>query len=281
MFALSGLFRAESTAMINDTAPACRETPLLMVPTYNERDNVVTLCERLADLRVPLDILFIDDNSPDGTGAVLDELATRSGAMTILHRPGKLGVGTAHQTGIAWAYRHGYRVLITMDADFSHDPAYVPAFLAAAGDADVVVGSRHLQSNSLREWNLLRKTLTKVGYLLTRLLLGMPYDATGAFRLYRLDRIQPALFELVESQGYSFFFESLYQLHRHGYRIREIPIILPARTYGQSKMRLTDALHSTRRLMEIMARRRDARARGLHPLAVRVNNPDEETQTHA
>ena len=267
--------------MINDTAPAFRETPLLMVPTYNERDNVVTLCERLADLRVPLDILFIDDNSPDGTGAVLDELATRSGAMTILHRPGKLGIGTAHQAGIAWAYRHGYRVLITMDADFSHDPAYVPAFLAAAGDVDVVVGSRHLQSNSLREWNLVRKTLTKVGYLLTRLLLGMPYDATGAFRLYRLDRIQPALFELVASQGYSFFFESLYQLHRHGYRIREIPIILPARTYGQSKMRLTDALHSVRRLTEIMARRRDARARGLHPLAVRVNNPDEETQTHA
>ena len=265
--------------MINDTAPACRETPLLMVPTYNERDNVVTLCERLADLRVPLDILFIDDNSPDGTGAVLDELATRSGAMTILHRPGKLGVGTAHQTGIAWAYRHGYRVLITMDADFSHDPAYVPAFLAAAGDVDVVVGSRHLQSNSLREWNLVRKTLTKVGYLLTRLLLGMPYDATGAFRLYRLDRIQPALFELVASQGYSFFFESLYQLHRHGYRIREIPIVLPARTYGESKMRLSDALHSVRRLTEIMARRRDASARGLHPLAVRVNNPNEETQT--
>ena len=265
--------------MSNDTAQALRETPLLMVPTYNERDNVVTLCERLADLRVPLDILFIDDNSPDGTGAVLDELATRFGAMTILHRPGKLGIGTAHQTGIAWAYRHGYRVLITMDADFSHDPAYVPAFLAAAGEADVVVGSRHLQSNSLRGWNPLRKTLTKVGYLLTRLLLGMPYDATGAFRLYRLDRIQPALFELVASQGYSFFFESLYQLHRHGYRIREIPIILPARTYGQSKMRLTDALHSVRRLTEIMARRRNAHARGLHPLAVRVNNPDDNTQT--
>ena len=199
--------------------------------------------------------------------------------MTVLHREGKQGIGTAHQAGIAWAYRHGYRVLITMDADFSHDPAYVPAFLAAAGDVDVVVGSRHLQSNSLREWNLVRKALTKVGYLLTRLLLGMPYDATGAFRLYRLDRIQPALFGLVESQGYSFFFESLYQLHRHGYRIREIPIILPARTYGQSKMRMTDALHSVRRLTEIMARRRDAHSRGLHPLAVRVNNPDEETQT--
>ena len=143
--------------MITDTAPAFREIPLLMVPTYNERDNVVTLCERFADLRVPLDILFIDDNSPDGTGAVLDELATRSSAMTVLHRQGKLGIGTAHQAGIAWAYSHGYRVLITMDADFSHDPAYVPAFLAAAGDVDVVVGSRHLQSNSLREWNLVRK----------------------------------------------------------------------------------------------------------------------------
>lgn len=251
-----------------------------MVPTYDERDNVVTLCQRLADLRLPLDILFIDDNSPDGTGAVLDELAARSSAMTVLHRKGKLGIGTAHQAGIEWAYRHGYRVLITMDADFSHDPAYVPAFLAAAGEADVVVGSRHLQSDSLRGWNPVRRALTKVGYLLTRLLLGMPYDATGAFRLYHLDRIQPALFGLVESQGYSFFFESLYQLHRHGYRIREIPIVLPARTYGESKMRMKDALHSVRRLAEIMARRRDAHSRGLHPLAVRVDNPAERTQTH-
>ena len=268
--------------MIIDTAPAFRETPLLMVPTYNERDNVVTLCERFAALGLPMDILFIDDNSPDGTGAVLDELAARfSGTMTVLHRAGKLGIGTAHQTGIAWAYRHGYRVLITMDADFSHDPSYLPAFLAQADDVDGVVGSRHLQANSLHEWNLLRKALTKVGYLLTRLLLGMPYDATGAFRLYRLDRIQPALFELVGSQGYSFFFESLYQLHRHGYRIREIPIVLPARTYGESKMRLTDALHSARRLTEIMARRRAARARGLYPLAAPANKPDEATQrTH-
>jgi dolichol-phosphate mannosyltransferase len=218
--------------------------PLVFIPTYNERENVVALYAEIRALGRDLDVLFMDDNSPDGTGEVLDGLAANDPGIRVLHRSGKLGVGSAHAEGIAWAYAHGVQTLITMDCDFTHPPAAIVDLLRASTDADVVVGSRYLARRSLAGWNLMRKVLTLTGHLLTRVLLGMAYDATGAFRLYRLDRIPRQAFGMVSSKGYSFFFESLYILHFNRFRIREIPIALPPRTYGHSKMSLREVRHS-------------------------------------
>jgi dolichol-phosphate mannosyltransferase len=244
-------------------APLVREHQklLIFVATYNEAENVEALFQRIRQLNLAADILFLDDNSPDGTGCIIDRIAAENPNVHTIHRSGKQGVGSAHLAGIAWAYEHGYQTLVTMDCDFTHSPERIVEFLAHAEGHEIVVGSRYMQKGSLRTWNLLRKTLTHVGHLLTTGLLRMPYDATGAFRLYRLDRIPAGVFGLVYSSSYSFFFESLYVCWLNGARIHEIPIDLPARTYGNSKMALRDALRSTTLLAHLFVKTRiDSRA---------------------
>src|SRR5207249_1771257 len=174
---------------------------LIFVPTYNENRNVERLCAELRALPLDADILFIDDGSPDGTGATLDRLARQHPRISVVHREGKLGIGSAHRAGIAYAYDKGYDLLITLDADFSHSPADLPRLLAAhASDVDVVVASRYLGPDSLPGWSPHRLFLTRLGHFLTRVLLRMPYDASGALRRSRpIDRLRP---ELVESQGW-------------------------------------------------------------------------------
>ena len=221
---------------------------LVFVPTFNERDNVEKLCSRIVGLDLDADILFMDDNSPDGTGEALDRLARSNPRLQVVHRAGKLGIGSAHLEAIRLAYARGYQTLVTMDCDFNHKPEDLPQFLEASRDADVVVGSRYLHPESLSEWSPFRKSLTRLGHFLTRVVLGMRYDATGGFRLYRLDRIPAEAFELARSTSYSFFFESLYILFINGFRVKEIPIELPARTYGHSKMRAPDIFGSLLRL---------------------------------
>ena len=217
---------------------------LIFIPTYNESENIEALFDCIRRTRVDADFLLLDDNSPDGTGQIIDRLAAENPGVHTIHRPGKLGVGSAHRDGIRWAYQHGYQLLVTLDSDFTHAPEMIPEFLSNAADSDVVVGSRYLRPGSLAGWNLFRRLLTHLGHLLTKVLLRMPHDATGAFRVYRLDRIPGGLFDIVYSCSYSFFFESLYILFVNGFRIRELPLSLPARTYGHSKMRARDALHS-------------------------------------
>ena len=211
---------------------------LVFIPTYNERENVLKLCERILNLKLPLDILFIDDNSPDGTGTVLDNINKPN--IFVIHRSGKLGIGSAHRDGIMWAYSHGYDQLITMDSDFLHRPEDIPALMEQSKKSDIVVASRFILKDSLEEWSLWRKVLTGSGHIATRLLLGIPYDITGAFRLYKVDRIPKSLFEKVASKGYSFFPESLNIMNRNGITISEIPVTLPQRTYGNSKLRFKD-----------------------------------------
>ncbi len=211
---------------------------LVFIPTYNERENVMKLYERIVNLKIPLDILFIDDNSPDGTGAVLDQINQPN--IYIIHRSGKLGIGSAHRDGIAWAYSHGYEQLITMDSDFLHRPEDIPALIEKAEESDIVVASRFIGKDSLQEWSLWRKFLTTSGHAVTKLLLNIPYDITGAFRLYKIERIPQDLFKKVTSSGYSFFPESLNMLHRNGISIAEIPVKLPKRTYGNSKLKFRD-----------------------------------------
>lgn len=217
---------------------------LIFIATYNERGNVAAICEQILALPLQTDLLFIDDNSPDGTGELLDQLAAQHDNIAVIHRSGKLGLGSAHLAGIAWAYERSYETLITMDCDFTHSPADILRLLEQFPGQDVVVGSRFLQEKSLPGWNLLRRSLTWFGHGLTGALLGMRYDATGAFRVYRLTTIPANLFHLVISRGYSFFFESLFILHFNRFAIKEVPIVLPARTYGTSKMSFREAARS-------------------------------------
>ena len=226
---------------------------LLFIPTYNEHENVQRIYDLIKALSLDLDLLFLDDNSPDGTGQLLDEMAALDPRLYVIHRAGKFGIGSAHQAAIQWAYDQGYAVVVSMDCDLTHPPEHIPEFLKQAESYEGVVGSRFMREESLAEWNLLRKFLTHLGHFLTRYMLRVPYDATGAFRSYRLDRINRGVFQLVESPGYAFFFESLH-ICLSGVRVQEIPIELPIRTHGHSKMKLTDVFASLQRLMQLYRR---------------------------
>jgi len=235
-----------------------------MVPTYNERENVETLYTQIVALGLDLDLLFVDDRSPDGTGEILDRLAATDPRLRVLHRATKEGVGSAHRAGIREAYAGGYRVLLTMDADLTHSPSLLPQFLARADDAALIVGSRFLATESLADWSPARRFLTWFGHFLTRRLLGMPYDATGALRLYRLDIIPPEAFDAVRARSYDFFFESMFVLWKRGLPVIELPIPLPKRTYGHSKMSLRDIVGSVAKLLALWSRHRSSGASGMH-----------------
>lgn len=243
---------------------------LIFVPTYNERDNAPELFKQVLALELDVDILFLDDNSPDGTGQVLDELALAHPCLHVIHRTGKLGIGSAHVDGIHWAYDHGYARLVTMDCDFTHRPEDIPRLLEGAGKYDVVVASRWLQSDSLPGWNLLRRLLTWFGHFLTRCLLGMPQDATGAFRLYDLEKVPPYLFAAVKSRSYAFFFESLFLLRCNGFTIHEVPIVLPSRMYGHSKMDWREAARSALRVGKLFV------AKTVNPRQFRIEKPPQD-----
>src|ERR1700677_210352 len=154
---------------------------LIFVPTYNEAGNIGELLRLILKAELPADILVIDDNSTDGTGDVVRRVAAATPCVELRSRPGKLGIGSAHVQALRYAKERGYRVLVTMDADFSHQPSDIPRFLREHEDYDVVVGSRFEAERSLREWSAFRKTITHVGHFLTKALLNLPYDATGAF----------------------------------------------------------------------------------------------------
>ncbi len=214
---------------------------LIFVPTYNERGNIELLYARIKKLALDADILFLDDNSPDGTGQIADGIAATDTRVQVIHRAGKLGVGGAHLAGIHWAYDRGYETLVTMDCDFTHQPEDIPVFIDRAEGHDVVTGTRFTDPRSLKDWDPFRKAVTFTGHFLTRHLLKMPEDVSGAFRLYRLDRIPRELFDRVTAIGYAFFFQSLFILSRNGFKIKEVPIVLPARTCGHSKMTVKEA----------------------------------------
>ena len=226
---------------------------LVFIPTYNEAENVKIIHHLLQCLPIypSMDILFVDDGSPDGTGAILDGLKKTDDHLFVIHRTGKSGIGSAHKVGIRWAYEKQYKTLITMDCDLTHTPEDAMKFLEASVNHDIVIGSRFLQEGSLSTWNVMRKILTRFGHFLTVQLLDMPYDASGAFRLYKLEQIPQPIFEKIDSDSYSFFFESLLLLQLNKMTIKEIPIHLPKRTYGDSKMRFRDMMVSIRFLFKM------------------------------
>ena len=224
---------------------------LIIIPTYNEKGNVENIYKDITTLGIPLDILFIDDNSPDGTGEVLDNLVSSHDNISVIHRKSKLGIGSAHLEGVNYAYRENYQILITMDCDYTHHPLDIPRFLELSKGIDVVVGSRFLQPNSIKGWGFIRIFLTHFGHLLTRHMLNIPFDASGAFRLYNIKNINLDLFNMVESKGYAFFFESLYLFLRRNLIIKEVSITLHKRHYGRSKMKVKDMFSGLLQLLRL------------------------------
>ena len=232
-----------------------RERRLVVIPTYNERHNVRRLWRRLRDTACPTDILFIDDGSPDGTGAEIDALVAADPGVSVIHRPAKLGIGSAHQVGISWGYRYGYDRVATMDGDLLHRPEDLPRLYAASVRAPLVVGSRFLKPGSLEGWSILRRLLTHAAHVTTTHLLGLPFDATGAFRVYDTPAIPRELFGLVRHSGYAFFVESAFVLSKHGVRVASVPVRLSARSAGQSKLSLREATTIVRVILALAARR--------------------------
>lgn len=222
----------------NERSPSGHDL-LIFLPTYYESGNVAEIIRRIRALDLATDILFIDDNSPDGTGALLDRLAQQEAGITVIHRKARSGIGSAHREALLYAYEKKYALLITMDADLTHDPGDIPRFLERAGTADVVVGSRFMTGATDRR-KCRERLASRFSHLATSFILGLPYDVTNAFRLYRLDAIDPAVFNRIQSGGYAFFVESLYVLRTHGAAIMEIPVRLSNRLSGKSKMSCGD-----------------------------------------
>lgn len=210
---------------------------LVIVPTYNERENLEPLAARVLALPTPVDLLIVDDNSPDGTGQVADALAARHPAIHVLHRPGKEGLGRAYCAGFTWALARHYEFIFEMDGDFSHNPDDIPRFLEAARDADVVLGSRYVQGIRVINWPLSRLLLSLSAAWYVRVITGMPFsDPTGGFKCFRRRALLAVDLGQVRSNGYSFQIELTHKIWRQGLRVVEIPIIFTDRFQGTSKM---------------------------------------------
>jgi len=210
---------------------------VVIVPTYNERENLLPLAGRLLALSTPVDMLVVDDNSPDGTGQQADALAARFPQVRVLHRPGKGGLGRAYCAGFAWALERPYEFIFEMDGDLSHAPADIPVFLNAAQDADLVLGSRYARGIRVVNWPLRRLMLSLSAAKYVRIVTGMPFsDPTGGFKCFRRRALQAIDLEKVHSNGYSFQIELTYKLWRQGLKIVEVPIVFTDRFQGTSKM---------------------------------------------
>jgi len=210
---------------------------LVVVPTYDERENLPLVVARLHAAVPDADLLVVDDGSPDGTGELADELAAREPWVHVLHRTAKAGLGAAYTAGFAWARQAGYDVVVEMDADGSHAPEQLPRLLAALEHADVVLGSRWVPGGQVVHWPWHRELLSRGGNAWTRVALGLPLaDATGGFRAYRRPVLDELLQQPVASQGYCFQVDLAWQAWRAGYAVVEVPITFVEREHGRSKM---------------------------------------------
>ena len=210
---------------------------LVIIPTYNEAENLRPLLEAIFSFVSTTDILIVDDHSPDGTGELADSIAAEDSRVRVLHRPGKLGLGTAYIAGFKYAIAHGYDAAFEMDADFSHDPRYLPDFLTAIEHADLVIGSRYVRGGGTPNWSLVRRFISGGGNIFARFLLGIPvHDCTAGYRCYRREVLESIDLDTIQSQGYAFQVELAYRVMQQGFRIVEIPITFMDRRVGKSKM---------------------------------------------
>jgi dolichol-phosphate mannosyltransferase len=218
--------------------PAEDARALVITPTYNERANVPTLVERVLSQDPRIEMLFVDDNSPDGTGDLIAELASTNTRIHLLRRPGKLGLGTAYRDGFHWALQRDYELIFEMDADFSHDPSHLPQFLAAAEKADFVLGSRYLNGKvTVMNWPISRLMLSYGANIYARWVTGMQlWDATGGFKCFHRRVLAAIDLDDVRSNGYAFQIEMSFRAMKKGFKPIEIPIVFADRTEGESKM---------------------------------------------
>ncbi|HTN51586.1 MAG TPA: polyprenol monophosphomannose synthase, partial [Anaeromyxobacter sp.] len=210
------------------------------------------ICRAILAAAPEVDVLVIDDSSPDGTGELADRLAAAEPRVKVLHRAGKEGLGKAYLAGFAWALARGYELVLEMDADFSHDPAHLPAMLAAAREADLVLGSRYVPGGGTVNWGLLRRLLSRGGSLYARVLLGLPIrDLTGGFKCFHRRVLEAIGLDTVECTGYAFQIELTYRALRRGFRVVELPIVFADRRVGQSKMSRRIVLEALRKVWSI------------------------------
>jgi dolichol-phosphate mannosyltransferase len=218
---------------------------IVVIPTYNEIENIDALLEVLLALESGVDILAIDDSSPDGTGARLDDWNRREPRVRVLHRPGKLGLGTAYIAGFTRALAEGYEAIVEMDADFSHRPDYVPHLLSMTSDYDLVIGSRYIPGGGTRGWGLHRRFLSEGANLFTRVMLGLKVrDCTAGFRCFKASALRKVDLSSILAEGYSFQVEMLLRILKSGGRVAEIPIVFEERRHGSSKISRTEVFRA-------------------------------------
>ena len=218
---------------------------LASLATYNERDNLAPLIAEIHVFLPRADVLVIDDNSPDGTGRLADELAAADPRVHVLHRPGKLGLGTATVAAMRYAMEHNYDLLVNLDADFSHHPRYLPALIAGMNRYDVMIGSRYVKGGGSENWPFTRRMMSKGVNSMARLLMRIPaHDTSGAFRCYRVAKLRQLALNKIVSRGYSFQEEVLYLCRKAGCRLGETPIIFADRRAGASKVNSKEAVRS-------------------------------------
>jgi len=215
-----------------------RNNLLIIIPTYNEKENIENLIRLLLELESKPDILVVDDNSPDGTGGILDELSLmHQGRVSVIHRKEKLGIGSAHIKGFKYAIKHEYPNILTMDADFSHHPKYIQKMMDESKDFPLVIGSRYIEGGGTKNWGLLRQINSRTANLLAKKMLHIKCnDCTGGFRLYKREVLMSINLDKIYSSGYSFLIEILYKCQRSRYHILEIPIVFEDRRTGSSKI---------------------------------------------
>jgi dolichol-phosphate mannosyltransferase len=211
---------------------------LIVVPTYNEKENIEKIIDAVLGQADDIEILIVDDNSPDGTGEIVDRLASAEPRIHAIHREGKMGLGSAYIAGFKWALANtDTRFVFEMDADFSHDPSAIPELLDAARDQDLVIGSRYLHGITVINWPLSRLILSYGANLYTRIITGLPLkDSTGGFKCFRRETLEQLPLDTIKSDGYSFQIEMNFFCWKKGFRIKEIPIIFTDRRVGVSKM---------------------------------------------
>jgi len=239
----------------------------VVTPTYNEADNLPILAQALFALPLDVRLLVVDDNSPDGTGAVADQLAAEHpGRVQVLHRAGKLGFSSAYLEGFQLALDGGSEAVAQMDADFSHDPQVLPAMIEKLQDCDMVLGSRYTPGGSVDErWSIWRKGLSAFGNFYARNILGLPFrDVTTGYRLWRREALQGMPMERIQSTGYIFLVEMAHLATCMGYRIGEVPIYFADRRYGSSKMSLRIQIEAALRVWEVRWKTADLRRRNVH-----------------
>jgi len=210
---------------------------LIIIPTYDERDNIGELLDSVLRHLPGADVLIVDDGSPDGTGDIVAAWGEADKRIQLLRRPGKAGLGTAYIAGFNWALARDYDTIIGMDADFSHDPAYLPQFVEQSRHYDLVIGSRYIPGGSTPDWKLSRRVISRIGNTVARTVLGLPvHDCTTGYKCYRREALTSINFDAIELVGYGFLIETTYQCYLHGRSMVEIPIVFTDRREGKSKM---------------------------------------------